>query len=113
MVRPESFGLVLGGQRGSAEGERRKLRSLVGSVARGDADRADRWGALEGVAPCDLALRFEGMVEVVEVLDLGSSEMFAPSDFGEVPVPIGFSGSGTCLSCAFFTITKAQRSKIE
>jgi hypothetical protein len=32
--------------------------------------------------------------------------MFAPSDFGEVLVPIGYSGS-------FFTITKAQRSKIE
>lgn len=89
------------------------MKCLVGLVTHGGADRADRWGALEGVAPCDLALRFEGMVEVVEVLDLRSSEMFAPPDFGEVPVPIGFSGSGSCLSCAFFTITKAQRSRIE
>lgn len=85
----------------------------MGSAACGGADHTDRRDALEGLAPCDLALRFEGMVEVVEVWDLGSSEMFAPSDFGEVLVPIGYSGSGSCLSRAFFTITKAQRSKIE
>jgi len=100
-----------GRERGSAEGEGGKLRSLIGSVARGGAERADRRGAFEGVRSCDLALHLDGMVEdlvVVVALVSESFEALAPLEFGDVLVPIGFSCSGSCFFCAFRTLVRAQ-----